>query len=72
MANPLFAPLVRFLGDLRYPKLFLVIALLFGVDLLIPDFVPWDDIFFGLATLFLSRLKSRRASDQRQNDSPPP
>jgi len=60
MANLLLlAPLMRWLGKLRYPKLFLVIAGLFLVDLAIPNFVPWDDILLGLATLLLARWKDR-------------
>jgi hypothetical protein len=61
MSNPLFAPLIGFLGRLRYPKLFVAIAILFGIDLLIPNFVPWDDILLGLSTLILSRIKEAKA-----------
>ena len=57
MPNPLIAPLVRWLGKLSHPRLFLVIGGLFLVDLAIPNFVPWDDILLGLATLLLARLK---------------
>ena len=59
MANVLLAPVVRWLGRLRYPKLFMVIAALFLVDLAIPDMVPWDDILLGLGTLMLARWKER-------------
>ena len=62
MANPLFAPLLRWLATLRFPKLFMVIAGLFVVDLAIPNFVPWDDILLGLATLLLARWKTRRSA----------
>lgn len=60
MSNPLFTPLIGFLGRLRYPKMFMAIAVLFFVDLLIPNFVPWDDIFLGLSTLVLSRIKEQK------------
>lgn len=59
MANLLHVPLLRWLARLRYPKLFLVIAGLFVVDLAIPNFVPWDDILLGLGTLMLARWKDR-------------
>lgn len=59
MANLMRAPLLRWLAQLRYPKLFLVIAGLFVVDLAIPNFVPWDDILLGLGTLMLARWKDR-------------
>lgn len=62
MANPLFAPLLRWLATLRFPKLFMVIAGLFLVDLAIPNFVPWDDIALGLATLLLARWKTHRSA----------
>ncbi|HEX2595019.1 MAG TPA: DUF6116 family protein [Luteimonas sp.] len=62
MANPLFAPLLRWLATLRFPKLFMVIAGLFVVDLAIPNFIPWDDIFLGLATLLLARWKTHRST----------
>ena len=55
----LIGPLLRWLAELRYPKLFLVIGLLFVVDLAIPDLVPWDDILLGLGTLLLARWKDR-------------
>ena len=60
MSNPLFAPLMGFLGRLRYPKLFVAIAVLFFIDLLIPNFVPWDDILLGMSTLILSRIKEAK------------
>jgi hypothetical protein len=62
MANLMRAPLLRWLGQLRYPKLFLVIAGLFLVDLAIPNFIPWDDILLGLGTLMLARWKDRSAA----------
>jgi hypothetical protein len=62
MANLMRAPLLRWLARLRYPKLFLVIAALFVVDLAIPNFVPWDDILLGLGTLMLARWKDRGAT----------
>lgn len=62
MANPLFAPLLRWLATLRFPKLFMAIAALFVVDLAIPNFVPWDDIALGLATLLLARWKTHRST----------
>ncbi len=55
----LIGPLLRWLAGLRYPKLFVVIAILFMIDLAIPDLVPWDDILLGLGTLFLARWKDR-------------
>jgi hypothetical protein len=54
---------------LRYPKLFVAIAILFFIDLLIPNFVPWDDILLGLGTLILSRIKQTKPPEIGSNPS---
>jgi hypothetical protein len=63
MLNPLLAPLLRWLGKLSHPRLFLVIGALFLVDLAIPNFVPWDDLLLGLGTLMLANWKKRMAPE---------
>lgn len=69
MANPLLAPLLRWLGRLSYPKLFLFAAGLFLADVVIPDFIPFaDELLLGLGTLLLANWKTRKGSiegDQR-------
>ena len=58
MANPLVSPGLRWLGKLSFPRLFVLAAALFFLDLLIPDFIPLaDEILLGLGTLLLSRWK---------------
>lgn len=54
-------PLIsRFLAGLATPRLFLVAATLFGLDLLIPDFIPFvDEALLLMATLIFSRRKTR-------------
>ncbi len=60
MANPLVSPLMRWLGRLSFPRLFLLAAALFFLDLLVPDFIPLaDEILLGLGTLLLSRWKKQ-------------
>ncbi len=60
MANPIVSPLLRWLGRLSFPRLFLLTATLFFLDLLIPDFIPLaDEILLGLGTLLLSRWKKK-------------
>ena len=53
----LFAPLLRFGESLRFPWLFLITALLFGLDLLLPDFIPFisrvDDVMVTIIALDL-------------------
>jgi hypothetical protein len=60
MPNPLTRPLLRWAEGLRYPRLAMLIAALFVVDLVIPDFIPFiDEILLGLGTLLLTNLRSR-------------
>lgn len=50
--------LARFLARLATPRLFLLAAGLLGLDLLIPDFVPFlDEILLALLTLIFARRK---------------
>jgi ABC-type uncharacterized transport system YnjBCD ATPase subunit len=71
MANPLLAPFLRWLGRLSHPRLFLVLGVLFVIDLLIPNLVPWDDLLLGLATLLVARWKKPDAANAA-NSAPPP
>ena len=57
---------LRFAQRLRFPQLFLVTLLLFVLDLLIPDFVPFiDEILLGLATMVLAAWKHGRQPDDK-------
>ena len=48
----------RFASDLRFPQLLLITALLFLMDLVIPDLIPFvDEILLGLLTLLLANWK---------------
>lgn len=58
MPNPLSAPLVAWLSRLSYPRIFMVTAVLFGINLLVPDPLPFvDEILLGLATVVLAKRK---------------
>jgi hypothetical protein len=60
MPNPLTRPLLRWAEGLRYPRLAMLIAAIFVVDLIVPDFIPFiDEILLGLGTLLLTNLRSR-------------
>jgi hypothetical protein len=51
----------RFAGELRFPQLFWLTAILFVLDVLIPDLIPFaDEILLGLATLLLGSWKKNR------------
>jgi hypothetical protein len=55
--------LVSRLARLRFPKLFLLTALLFAVDFVVPDFIPFaDEILLGLATALLGSWRQRSAA----------
>lgn len=63
MANLLIAPLLRWVERLSYPRLFLVTAVLFVIDVIVPDFIPFaDELLLGLGTLLLANWKKRGGS----------
>lgn len=50
---------------LRFPQLFIVTAILFLLDLLIPDLIPFaDEILLGLATLLLGTWKKGKQTER--------
>jgi hypothetical protein len=62
MANPLLNPLRNYLQRLRFPQLFLLMAVLFVVDVIVPDVIPFiDEILLLIGTLLLGGLKRRRS-----------
>ncbi|GAB3385370.1 DUF6116 family protein [Lysobacter fragariae] len=69
MANPLLAPVLGFLGRLSYPRLFMLTAALFVIDLIVPDFIPLvDEILLGLGSLLLANFKTRKAPPSPPKD----
>lgn len=63
MANPLLNPLRNYLQRLRFPQLFMLMAVLFGVDVIVPDMIPFiDEILLLIGTLLLGGLKRRRGT----------
>jgi hypothetical protein len=62
MPNPLILPLVRWLGRLSHPRLFLIAAGLFVANTFIWDPIPFvDEILLGIGTLLLANWKNRKA-----------
>lgn len=60
MSAPVNGLVAKFLAGLATPRLFLVAATLLGLDLLIPDFIPFlDEILLAILTLVFARRKSR-------------
>jgi hypothetical protein len=67
MANPLLAPVLGFLGRLSYPRLFVITATLFVIDLIIPDFIPLaDEILLGLGSLLLANFRTRKTPPENK------
>jgi len=53
--------LQRLARRLRFPWLFALTALLFGVDLVVPDALPLvDELLLGLTTLLLGSWRERK------------
>jgi hypothetical protein len=65
--GPLLGFVERFAGELRFPQLFLLTAILFVLDVLIPDLVPFaDEILLGMVTLLLANWKrKKRPAEER-------
>lgn len=62
-----------FAGELRFPQLFWLTAVLFVIDVLVPDLIPFaDEILLGLATLLLGSWKKRKAPPRREDRAPEP
>jgi len=60
MAHPLTLPLLGWLRRLSYPRLFVLTALLFVLNLLVPDPLPFvDELLLGLVALLLAGRKRR-------------
>lgn len=58
MASPLVAPILGFLGRLSFPRLFVLAAALWALDVAIPDFIPFiDELLLGIATLLLASFR---------------
>lgn len=58
------------LEQLRFPQLFALFAVLFLLDLFIPDIVPLaDEILLGMLTLMTGMMRKR--SDEPRVEKPP-
>jgi hypothetical protein len=49
-------------AQLRFPRLFALTAVLFAVDFVVPDLIPFaDEVLLGLATVLLGSWRNRKA-----------
>lgn len=70
MPNPMLSPVLGFLSKLSFPRLFIVTATLFAIDLVMPDLIPVaDELLLGLGTLLLASW--RRRKEPNVIDAPP-
>ncbi len=69
------ASVLSFLGGLRFPQLFVLLAILFLVDLFVPDLLPFvDEAVLGLLTLMTGMWRDRRPPPDKppeKNVTPP-
>ncbi len=64
--------LSRFLGRLRFPQLFGLAALLFVVNVFIPDPLPFlDEALLAILTMILSQIRSPDDEDDTEDERPP-
>lgn len=63
MRTPL-SLVTRYLQNLRFPALLLVTLVLLGVNLVVPDALPFvDELLMALTALLLARLKRKPPPD---------
>ncbi len=59
--SALYSLVVRFLAGLRFPTLFVIALVVFGVDLALPDGLPFaDEILLALAAALFGSWKRQR------------
>ena len=57
---------LAFANQLRFRNLFFLVVLLFVMDLVIPDFIPFfDEIFLGLLAILLANWKKKEPEDSQ-------
>ena len=61
MPNPLIAPFMRWVGRLSFPRLFALFAVLFVVNLVLPDPILFiDEVLLGVGALLFAGWKDRK------------
>lgn len=69
----LLAPLVRWASQRRFPVLLLLMLALLGVNLFVPDPLPFvDEALLALGALLLGRIRKRPEPGQPDSESLPP
>jgi hypothetical protein len=61
--SPIAAVIEKFLPGIRYPHLFAILAVLLGLDLVVPDPIPLvDELGLAVLTLLAGTWRSRRSA----------
>ena len=67
--DSLIVTLMAFANQLRFKQLFLLILVLFLLDLVIPDMIPMiDEIILGLLTLLLANWKKTNYQNEQKQE----
>ena len=70
--SPIAAVIERFLPGMKFPVLFAVLAVLLGLDLVLPDPVPMiDEVGLAILTLLVGSWRSRREPNLPPRDVTP-
>lgn len=71
MRKALTTLLLGWFAELRFPTLLSITAILFVVNVFVPDLLPFiDEILLGLVTLILANLKKRDAGVPKAGETP--
>ncbi|NIL95618.1 MAG: hypothetical protein GTO53_00310 [Planctomycetales bacterium] len=58
-------PLLRYLEQLRYPYLFMIMLVLLAVNLVLPDpFLLIDELLLAIGTILLASIRKRKTDRQ--------
>ena len=58
--SPASNRITNFASRLRFPQLLVLVVVLFVIDVIIPDFIPFiDELILGVLALVLASLKKR-------------
>jgi len=63
MTHPLSGPVLKAARRLKFPKLLALTAVLFVVDFVVPDPIPFlDEILLGLSTILFASWRETRTA----------
>lgn len=67
--NLIKSKIIPYLESLRFPVLLIVTAVIFLVNVMVPDVVPFiDEVLLALVVALLSRLKRRKPDASKDSE----